>query len=70
LRDGFIEWVLPIKRIAGLAPQRFAHREIVAAKAVQALFGAVVEARDANQGVKTCDSHGQLKEQKRFMRAW
>src|SRR5215475_1978440 len=60
LGDNFIEGVPPVKSVSRHAPQGFADREVNTAKAVQRLFGAVIEARDASETIKTSNPHGEL----------
>ena len=52
LGDGFIERVLPVKGVSRHAPKGFADREVNTAKAVQSLFGPVIEARECQSDSK------------------
>jgi len=47
LLEGFIERVSAVERVWWFAPERFAYIPVRAADAVQALLGAVVDARNA-----------------------
>src|SRR4029077_3336858 len=58
--DGFIERVLSVKGVSRHAPKGIADREVNTAKAVQSLFGPVIEAGNASQTVKASNPHGEL----------